>query len=176
MDAGESFALELLLFDLESFFQECLFFPNVASLQTSRHTCTGVSAGVHDMPPVVMLGLVQQGLNSWLHKRPCASIERLLLTPNDGLRVRVSIQVVSQVCPREGVELFNPGDRGILVPVVGTVLVYCGVCLSSAHDNAVNLFRLNDGLTVLWIWDNPLKVRVAGEVLDAGTRKRVSQE
>jgi len=66
----------------------------VRELQSSGDGSTGVTASIHDVFPVVVLGVVQQGLDSGLCETPCSGVKRLLLAPDDGLRVGVRVQVL----------------------------------------------------------------------------------
>jgi hypothetical protein len=95
----------------------------MAGLQSSCDTGTWVTARVHDVLAVMVLGLVQQGLKTRLGERPSTGIERLLLAPDDGLSVGVVIQILLQLLPREGVKLLYACDGSVFEALVGAVLV-----------------------------------------------------
>ncbi len=135
----------------------------MAGLQSSGHTGTWVSSSIHDVLAVMEFGLVQQSLNSWLGETPCPGIERLFLTPDDRLRIFVSVEVLLQLLPWEGVQLLNTGDGGVLEAIVGTVLVESGVHLTSAKNDSVNFIWLGDGLAMLGVGNDPFELRVAGK-------------
>jgi hypothetical protein len=79
---------------------------------------------------IVMLGLVQQSLDSRLSEDPCTGIGRLLLAPDDGLGVGVRIQVLFELLPREGEQLLDTGYGDIFEALIGAVLDECGVDLT----------------------------------------------
>jgi hypothetical protein len=64
--------------------------------ETSRHTRRWISSGIHDVLAVMMLGVVEQCLNSWLGETPCACVERLFLTPDDSLGIGVVVKIPLQ--------------------------------------------------------------------------------
>ena len=63
-------ALELVLLDVESGLQQVLLFFHVAALETSGDTGAGVSTSIKNVSSVVVLGLVQQRLDTGLCERP----------------------------------------------------------------------------------------------------------
>jgi len=79
-----------------------------------------------------------------LGEGPGTGVERFFLTPDDGLRVRVGIEVFLQLLPWEGVQLLDTSDRSVLEAVVGTVLGESCVNLARAEDDAINLLWLLD--------------------------------
>lgn len=93
----------------------------MASLETSGDTSTWISTGIHDMLSIVMVSVVQQSLDSRLSETPGTGVERLFLSPNDGLSVGVCIKILLELLPWEWVELFNTSDSSVLDVVVGTV-------------------------------------------------------
>lgn len=95
----------------------------MAGFQARSHARTRVSACVHDVFPIMMLRLVEQGLNSWLGKAPCSSVQRLLLAPYDCFGVRIRVQVFPKLGPGEGVQLLNAGDGGVHEAFRGAMLV-----------------------------------------------------
>ena len=83
------------------------------------------------MPPVMMLRLVEQGLNPRLRETPCSRIERFLLRPDDGFGVGILIQVLAELGPGEGIELLESCDgRVTVVRVGGAVFVEGGIDLT----------------------------------------------
>ena len=160
------FALELVLGYAERNLQQLLLLLCMARLQTRGYTSAWVSAGVHNMLTVVVLSVVQQGLNSWLNERPGTSVKGLLLTPNDGLGIGVLVEILLQQLPWERIELFDTGNGGVLDVVVGAVLLERSVNLTGTEDNAIDCLWLVDGGTVLWVFNNPFELRITGEVLN----------
>ena len=148
----------------------------MARLQSGSHACTWVTAGVHDVFAVVVLGLVEQGLQARLGERPSTGVKRLFLAPDDGLGVGVRIQVLLQLLPGEGVELLNTGDGSSLDAIVGPVLVQRSVDLTGTENDAVDGFGVVDGVAVFWVGDDPLELRVSSELLDGGTCQRVAEK
>ena len=61
----------------------------------------------------MVLGAIEQGLDSRLGETPCTGIERFFLTPNDSLGVGVSVEIFLQLLPRERVQLLDTGDGGV---------------------------------------------------------------
>lgn len=59
--------------------------------------------------------------------------------------------------------------------MLGTVFVQGNVDLPRAEDYAVDLVRGEDGFVIVGgVGDDPLEVRLASEVFDGGSGKRVS--
>ena len=138
----------------------------------------GVPAGVHDVLAVVVLRLVEERLNTRLGETPCARVERLFLSPNDGLGVGVVVEVVLELLPGEGVELLDAGDGDVIDVVVGAVFVEGGVDLAGAEDDAVDLLGgLDAAGGVLGVRDDPLEGGAGvGKVLDVGAGDWVAKE
>lgn len=147
-------------------------------LQASGDGRAGVAAGVHDVFAVVVLGLVEQGLDARLHEAPGTGVERLLLCPNDGLGVGVHVEVLLQLLPGEGVHLLNAGKGNVVELVVGAVLVQGSPDLTSAENNALNLLgSLDRAGLVLRVGDDPLEASVlAAKLLNVGAGERVTQQ
>lgn len=148
----------------------------MARLQSGCYACTWVTASVHDVFAVVILGLVEQGLQARLRKRPGTGIKRLFLAPDDGLGVGVHIQVLLQLLPGEGVELLDTGDGSILNALVGAVLVQRSVDLAGTEHDAVDRFGVIDGVAVFWVGDDPLELRVSSKLLNGGTCQGVAEK
>ena len=137
--------------------------------QARGNAGTRISASIHNVSPIVMLCLIQQRLNTRLHETPRSRIQRLLLTPHDRLRVRVLVEIVSQLCPWEGIELFDACDSGVFLAFGFAMFDKGGVDLTGAHDDAFNLVVGLDGAGfVRRVGDDPLEVGVAGHVFDVG--------
>ena len=148
------------------------------SLETRCHRGTGVTTGIHDVLAVVVVGVVQESLDARLSEAPSTGVERLLLGPDDGLGVRVHVEVLLELLPGEGVELLNAGEGNVVDLVVRTVLVESGPDLTRAEDHTVDLLRGLDGTSLmLGIRDDPLELRILpGELLNVGAGERVTQE
>lgn len=169
-------ALKLHLLDLKRSIQQARLLLGVTGLETSGHTGTWVTTGVHDVLPVVVLCLVEKGLNARLREGPSTSVQRLLLTPDDGLRVGVHIEVLLELLPWEGVQLLNAGDGGVLDLLAGTVLVESGVDLTCAEDDTLDLVWVVDGVAVFWVWDDPLELGILGELLNWRSGKWMAEK
>lgn len=125
----------------------------------------------------MVLGVVQEGLNARLSEAPGTGVERLLLRPDDSLGVGVLVKVLLKLLPREGVELLDTSEGNIVDVVVSTVLVQGSPDLASAQDDALDLLGLLDGAgLVLRVGDNPLEVRLAGELVQVGAGERVTEQ
>lgn len=172
------FALELVLLDSKGLLEQLLLFLTVDMFQTSSNRRAGATASVHDVFAVVILGLVEQSLDAGLGEAPGTGVEGLLLGPDDGLRVGVHVEVLLQLLPREGVQLFDTGKGNIVNLVVSTVLVQSSPDLTSAENDTVNFLRRLDGASlVLRIGDNPLETSIlCSEFLEVGASERVTEE
>ena len=170
-------ALELILLDGESHLQEFLLLLGMDVLQASGNRGTGVTAGVHDVFAVVVLGLVEQGLNTRLREAPGTGVERLLLCPNDRLGVGIHVEVLFQLLPGEGVQLLNAGKGNVVDLVLGTVLVQSGPDLTRAENDAVDLLGgLDSASLVLRVGDDPLEASVfTAKVFNAGAGEGVTE-
>lgn len=171
-------ALELVLLHSESHLEELLLLLGVRRLETSGHRRAGVAASVHDMLAVVVLSVVEQGLNTRLGEAPGTSVERLLLGPDDGLGVGVLVKVLLELLPGEGVQLLNAGEGDVVNVVLGTVLVESSPDLTTAENDSVNLLtRLENASLVLRVGDNPLEASVlTSELFNVATGQRVSEQ
>lgn len=147
-------------------------------LETGSHRRAGVAAGVHDVLTVVVVSVVEQGLNARLSEAPGTSVERLLLSPDDGLGVGVLVKVLLELLPGEGVQLLNAGEGDVVDVVLGTVLVESSPDLTTAENDSVNLLtRLENASLVLRVGDDPLEASVLpSELLDVAAGQRVSQQ
>ena len=167
----------MILVNRESILQELLLLLKVDSLQTSSDGSAASATSVQDMAAVVVLGSVQQALNTGLGVRPGTSVERLLLAPDDVLGVGVAVKVLLQLSPREGVQLLNTGDGSVADTVGLAVLAQSSVDLSGAQDDALDLLRSIDGFSgVSLIGDDPLEVGLAVQGLNVRAGKGVTQQ
>lgn len=169
-------ALKLILLNGERHVQQLRLLLHVHGLQSRRDRRTRVSARIHDMLAVMVLRVVQQRLDSRLREAPSTGVERLLLAPNNGLGIRIHVQVFLQLLPWEGVQLLDTRDGSVGELVLSAVLVECGINLSCAEDDPLDLLRVVDRLAVLFVGDDPAEVGIAGEFLDAGAGERVAEE
>lgn len=151
--------------DGESIVEQILLLLQVAALETSGNRSARGTASIQHVAAVVVFSSVKQSLDTWLNKAPSTSIERLLLGPDDVLGVRVAVQVLLELSPREGVELLDTGDGGVANALALTVFGKSSVDLAGAHNNTLNLFRLVNGGAVSGVRDDPTEVRVSSELV-----------
>lgn len=145
--------------------QQFLLLPHMVALESGGNAGAWVAAGVEDVAAVMVNGLVEEGLEARLDVAPCTGVERFFLAPDDVLCVGVIVKILLDLLPWEWVKLFNTGDGGVLETIRLTVLGQGGVDLARAEDDTIDLFGLVDGLAVLGFGDDPLEVRISGEVL-----------
>lgn len=170
-------SLELILLDAKGHLQEVLLLLGMRRLETSSHRRAWVAASVHDVLVVVVLGLVEQRLDTRLRETPRTGVQRLLLCPDDGLGVGVRVQVLLQLLPGEGVELLDTCDGHVVDLVVCAVLVQGRVHLARAHDHTVDLVWGLDRVGLVgWVTDDPVELRVTRKVLNVGASQRVTQK
>lgn len=126
----------------------------------------------------MVLGLVEQGLDTGLREAPGTRVERLLLAPDDRLGVGVLVQVLAELLPGEGVELLDTREGDVVDLVVRAVLVQGSVDLTRAEDDTVDLLGALDGAgLVLRVGKKGAEASLrAGEVLDAGAGDGVAEE
>lgn len=171
------FPLQLLLRDPKSHLQHIHFLFQVRPLQSRGHTSTRISPSIHDMFPIVVLSVIQQGLNPRLREAPRAGVQRLLLSPDDGLGIGIHVEVLLQLLPWERIELLDAsyGDRVEIV--LFAMFVQGDVSLARTQYDAVDLFWGRDGLVLVgWVGDDPLEVGFAAELFDGRAGERVSEE
>lgn len=148
----------------------------MAGLETRGHRGTRVTSSVHDVFPVVVLGDVEDGLDTRLREGPGAGIERLLLAPHDGLGVGVAVKVLLDLLPWEGVELLDTGDGRVGDALVEAVLVQSSVDLAGTQDHALDVLGLDGGAAVLLLGDDGAELGVADKLVDGGAGERVTEE
>ena len=135
------------------------------------------TASVHDVLAVVVLGVVKESLEARLSVRPGAGVEGLLLGPNDGLGVRVLVEVLTELLPREGMELLDTGESDVVDLVVLAVLEESGIDLTGAENDTLNLLRgLDLTSLVSRVLKDPAEVSVVSELLDVGASDGVAEE
>lgn len=130
------------------------------------------------MLTVVMRGLVQESLNTGLREAPSTSIERLFLSPDNGLGVGVHVEILLQLLPREGVQLLNTSKGNVVDFVLSTVLVESSPDLTSAENDTVNLlWSLDSTSLVFWVRDDPLETSIlADELINVRTCQGVTEQ
>lgn len=149
----------------------------MAGLETSGNGRARVAAGVHDVPAVVVLGLVEKCLDTRLCEAPCTSVERLFLAPDNLLCVGVRVEVLLKLLPWEGVELLNTSDGNVLEAAGFTLLNERSVHLTCAENDTVDLLVRADGTSLMGrVTNNPFEVRLASELFDVRAGKRVAEK
>jgi hypothetical protein len=161
---------------VESIVQKLLLLLDVVGLETRGDRGAGGTARVQHMASVVVLGGIKQSLDTGLDEAPGTGVERFFLRPDNVLGVGVAVEVLLQLRPGEGVELFDTSDGGVADALAVTVLGKSGVDLARAHNNTLNLLGLVDLGAVLGVGDDPLEVRFASEFLNVGAGDRVTQK
>lgn len=73
-------------------------------------------------------------------------------------------------------KLFDPCDGGIIDIVGLSMLVQCGVHLTSAEDKALALSRILQELAVFRVGNEPLEMRIVCEFRDVRSCKGVTQK
>ena len=160
----------------EHLLQELLFLLQVSRLHTGSHAGTWGTASIEDVAAVVVLGLVEEGLETGLDEAPGTGVEGLLLGPNDVLGVGVAVEGLLELLPWEGVELLDTDDGGVLDAFGLTVFRESSKHLARAENNAGDTLGLVDGLAVLALREDPAEVRIASELLNGRAAERVTQE
>ena len=169
-------ALQLLLVHGERLFQELLLLLQVHGLDTDGNAGARATACVEDVAAVMVLGLVEEGLDTGLGEGPGAGVEGLLLAPDNVLGVAVAIEGLLELLPGERVELLDADDGGVLDALRLTVFYERGVDLAGAEDHAGDALGLVDGLAVLVLGDDPAEVRIASELFNGRAADLVTQE
>lgn len=170
-------ALELALGNRESHLDKRLLLLEVRRLLASSDRSGRSTASVHDVLAVVVLGVVKESLEARLSVRPGAGVEGLLLGPNDGLGVRVLVEVLTELLPREGMELLDTGESDVVDLVVLAVLEESGIDLTGAENDTLNLLRgLDLTSLVSRVLKDPAEVSVVSELLDVGASDGVAEE
>ena len=149
----------------------------MVGLETCGYTGTWIPAGVEDVLVRVMFSIVKKGFNSRLDEAPRPSIQRLLLRPDDIFRIRVHVQIFAQLLPREWIQLLNTGYSSALDAFFLAVLLKRNVSLARAHNDALDFFWGCDSRSgVCGVGNDPLEMRVAGEVFDARAGEGMAEE
>ena len=111
------------------------------------------------MSSIVVFRVVQQSLDPRLYETPWTGVQWLFLTPYDGLRIRIAVEVVSQLSPGEGVELFDSCDRCIGNFVGLSVLDKRSIDLTTTQYYSFNVFVLVDSTSLVRrVSNDPLEV------------------
>lgn len=143
----------------------------MTALETSGDTGAGVSTSVQDVSPVVVFSLVEQSLNTRLSETPSTGVQRFFLCPDNVLGVGVRVKVLLEHSPWEGVQLLDTCNGSVSELVLLAVLVQRCVNLTSAQNDTLDFLLWLDlelgVFLVCWIGNDPLEVRVTGEVLNA---------
>lgn len=170
-------ALELALGNRESHLDKLLLLLEVRRLLASSDRSARSTTSVHDVLAVMVLGVVEQSLKARLGIRPGTSVEGLLLGPDNGLGVGVLVEVLTELLPREGVELLDTSEGDVVDLVVLAVLEESGIDLTSAENDTLNLLGgLDLTSLVSRVGEDPTEVSVVSELLDVGTSDGVTQE
>lgn len=177
-DSSSLLPLKLGLCNSKGHLEKILLLLRMHALQTSGDRGTGVTASIHDVLAVVVLSLVEKSLDSGLGKAPCTSVQGLFLAPDDSLGVRVLIQVLLELLPREGVQLLKASEGDIVDLVVATVLVEGTPDLARAEDNTLDLLgALNSTSLMLRIGNQRSEASIGVcELLNVGACERVTQQ
>ena len=163
--------------DAKGHLEQLLLLLGMRVLQARRDRRANVTAGVHDVLAIVVLGVVEQRLDARLRKAPGTGVQRLLLAPDDGLGIGVLVEVLLELLPREGVQLLNASDGDVVDFVVGPVLVQRGPDLTRAQDDAVNLLgRLDGALLVLRVRNDPLELSLGRKFSNVRAGQRVAEK
>ena len=152
-------ALELVLGHAVCRLKKLLLFPDVIGLETSSNTGTWVTTSVHDVLSVVVLSVIEKRLDSWLGETPCTSVQRLFLSPDNCLGIGVAVKVVTELRPREGIQLLDTCNGHIFDVVIGTVFVEGCVDLACAKDDTLDFVVANNvSRGMCWVRNDPLEV------------------
>lgn len=146
--------------------EEIYLLLHVTRLQSCCHTGAWVPTSIQHVSAVMVLCLVEQCLDSRLGEAPGTGVERLFLTPDDVLGVRVHVEVRFQLSPWERIELLDTGDCSRLELLTGAMLVYGDIGLTGAENDALNLVWFFDRLAMFRIWDDPLEMGIPCKILD----------
>ena len=149
----------------------------MTGLDTGGSRSARRTTSVPDVLVRVFRRLSKDGLHTGLDVCPRTGIQRLLLGPDDLLDVRVLLQVVTELSEGEWVELFNTGDGDIIDALGSAVLVELGIHLTSADKKTLALLGCLEGASgVGGVGDEPLEVRLAGEIREVRAGKRVAEK
>lgn len=173
-------ALELILLDAKSRLQKLLLLLEVHILEARSHARARVAARIHDVPPVMVLRLVEQRLDAGLCEAPGSRVERLFLRPDNVLRVGVRVEVFLDELPGERVQFFDARNGRVGQAVLGAVLVQCCVDLACAEYYALDVLWGADlevvDAFVRGVRDYPPELGVAGEFVQIRASERVAEE
>lgn len=106
----------------------------MASLETSSNASARIPSCILNIFARVMLCIADDGIQSWLYKAPATGVKRLLLGPDDFVQIGVFVQLITELRPREGVQLLNANDSDIINLVSFAVFDKRGVYLTRANQ------------------------------------------
>lgn len=145
-------------------------------LSTGSNRCRRLSASVSNVGMLVVLGSLEGGVHSRLDVDPGTSVKRLLLSPADILKVGVRVQKLSDLLPREGVQLLDSDDSSLLVSKILSSLEESSPDLAGTEENSLDALLVVDGLAMLVVLNDPLEVRLTNKLREVGLGHGVSQQ
>jgi hypothetical protein len=146
-------------------------------LQSSRRTRARVPASIQDVSAIVMRGLIQQRLDTRLREAPSSGIQRLFLCPDNILSIGIAVEILFDLRPRERMQLLDTSYGSLFVLELATMACEIHIHLARAEDDALNvLARVNLTSFMTWVFNDPLKVRLARECTNVGARERMTQQ
>ena len=156
-----------MLLGSESVNQQLRLLGIMHCLRSSGDTGTRVPPYISDPFPSMTCRFVHDRLDPRLNVLPGSTIQRLFLTPNDGLGIGIPVQILLDLRPREWVELFQASNCSIPDAVVLPVFVESSVYLARTENDSLDILRRGDGVVgMLGIWNDVLELRVTCELLD----------
>jgi hypothetical protein len=160
-------SFEFILLDGECHVKQLRLFLQVDGLQPRRNTCARIAACVHDMLVIMMLRLIKECLDARLGEGPGTGIQGFFLAPDNCLGVGVHVQILFELLPWEGVQLFDTSECCVSDFIVGSVFVKCSVDLTRAEDDTLNALRLVNRLAVLYFRNDPTEVAFTSKFFNA---------
>lgn len=123
----------------------------------------------------MLVSRIEDGLQPSPRERPWSIVERLLLAPDDIRRVGILLQVFVDFLPWEWMELLNACNRGIGDGLHLTVFFQCKIHLTSAVDDSFNAASVECRVSVAWIRDDRMKLRLPDKVLHVRFDERMAK-
>lgn len=103
--------------------------------------------------------MIQRSLDSRLYESPRSGVQWLFLTPYDGLRIGIAVQIVSELSPGERIDLFDSCDCCIGDLVGISVLDKRSVDLTATQYHSFDILVLVDSASLVRrVGDDPLKM------------------
>src|SRR5690554_744007 len=152
------------------FYQLALLFGMHGHI-TRRGCCRCRATGKLVLPPQSWLEHFSHCPHVMLARVPGTLVQRLFLTPHQGLKVYVILERLVQLLLGEGIELLNAHDGYVVYLVLCAPGDEIIVNLAGTHDNAPDLLRFKPGL----IRQHHLEMAI-GEVFQAGNGLLVTQQ